>query len=108
MWQAAVITAETAPLPWYPSREQGGAVAAQGDDTYLDTEAVAQHVGLTTESVRVYLKRSRRRVASGQPLRPQDLPLPDITIGRSPAWRQSTIDEWDSHRTGPGRPAGSG
>lgn len=105
MWQAAAITPEAAPLPWYPPREQGGAVAEQGDDPYLDTEKVAEHVDLTTGSVRVYLKRSRRRVATGQPLRPQDLPLPDITIGRSPAWRQSTIDEWHDNRTGPGRPA---
>ena len=107
MWQAAAISAETAPLPWYPPWEQGGVVADQGDDPYLDTEAVAEQAGVTTESVRVYLKRSRRRLASGQSLRPQDLPLPDMTIGRSPAWRQSTISVWLENRTGPGRPAAS-
>ena len=79
----------------------------QGDDPYLDTETVAAQAGVTTESVRVYLKRSRRRLREGRELRPQDLPLPDLTVGRSPAWLQSTITAWIAHRTGPGRPASS-
>ena len=77
----------------------------QDADPYLDTEAVAEAVGVTIETVRVYLKRSRRRLSEGRDLRPQDLPLPDVVIGRSPAWRTSTITNWSAHRVGPGRPA---
>lgn len=76
----------------------------QDDDPYLDTEGVASRAGVGTESIRIYLKRTRRRVSEERELRPQDLPLPDITIGRSPAWRQSTIESWLSRRTRPGRP----
>lgn len=76
----------------------------QEDDPYLDTEKVARQAGVTTDSLRVYLKRSRRRVSEGRDLRPQDLPIPDLTVGRSPAWRQSTITTWIANRTGPGRP----
>jgi predicted DNA-binding transcriptional regulator AlpA len=79
-------------------------VPEQDADPYLDTEAVAEAVGVTTESIRVYLKRSRRRLRAGHALRPQDLPLPDVTLGRSPAWRTSTITDWSAHRVGPGRP----
>jgi predicted DNA-binding transcriptional regulator AlpA len=79
-------------------------VPAHEDDPYLDTEAVAGQAGVTIESIRIYLKRTRRRLAAGQQLRSQDLPLPDITVGRSPAWLQSTITEWIANRVGPGRP----
>ena len=77
----------------------------QDADPYLDTEAVAEMVGVTTDTVRVYLKRSRKRLREAHELRPQDLPLPDAIIGRSPAWRTSTITAWSVHRVGPGRPA---
>lgn len=76
----------------------------QGDDPYLDTEKVASRVGLPIDTIRIYLKRSRKCVRESGELRAQDLPLPDITIGRSPAWRQSTIDTWNANRAGPGRP----
>jgi hypothetical protein len=79
-------------------------VPEQGEDPYLGTDAVAEQAKVTAASIREYLKRSRRRLRDGQPLRPQDLPLPDITINRSPAWRKSTIEAWQAHRTGPGRP----
>jgi predicted DNA-binding transcriptional regulator AlpA len=80
-------------------------VPDQEEDPFLDTEAVARRVGVTVGSVRVYLKRSRRRLKEGEELRPQDLPLPDQVFGRSPAWRESTITTWIAHRSGPGRPA---
>lgn len=73
------------------------------DDPYMDAEQVAAKVGITASSVRMYLKRSRRRLAEGQELRPQDLPLPDITVSRSPAWLASTIDAWIAARPGRGR-----
>ncbi|MGP3950979.1 hypothetical protein [Streptomyces sp. 7N604] len=69
---------------------------------YLDTEAVAAKIGVTSETVRVYLKRTRRRIADGLPVRPQDLPLPDEQFRRSPAWLESTIDSWISNRPGRG------
>ncbi|MEJ8654749.1 hypothetical protein WKI65_43625 [Streptomyces sp. MS1.AVA.3] len=73
---------------------------------FLDTDAVAGKIGVTAKTVRVYLKRTRRRVADGLPVRPQDLPLPDEHFGRSPAWRESAIDAWISSRPGRGhRPA---
>lgn len=80
----------------------------QDDDPYLDTEGVAGRAGLGTESIRVYLKRSRRREKDGYDLRPQDLPLPDLKVGRSPAWKQSTVDAWIANRATPGRPRTDG
>ncbi|MFF4409850.1 hypothetical protein [Streptomyces sp. NPDC001404] len=77
--------------------------AAASADRMLDTEAVAQKIGVKqSATVRVYLKRTRRRVMDGLPVRPQDLPLPDQQIGRSPAWLESTIDRWIVNRPGRG------
>lgn len=73
------------------------------DDPYLDTNAVADLIGVTAASVRLYLRRSRKRLAEGEGLRPQDLPLPDLMVNRSPAWRRSTIDVWRASRPGRGR-----
>ncbi|MCF1592497.1 MULTISPECIES: MarR family transcriptional regulator [Streptomyces] len=69
----------------------------------LDTEAVAAKIGVTSETVRMYLKRTRKRIADGLTVRPQDLPLPDEQFNRSPAWLQSTIDAWIANRPGRGR-----
>ena len=76
------------------------------EDQYLDTNAVAGLIDVTAASVRLYLRRSRRRLADGLELRPQDLPLPDMTVNRSPAWRLSTIDTWRASRPGRGRTIG--
>jgi len=73
------------------------------DERLLDTAAVAARVGLEIPTIRIYLKRTRARIARGLPVRPQDFPLPDQTIGRSPAWHRSTIDAWVASRPGPGR-----
>lgn len=70
---------------------------------YLDTAAVAAKIGVTSETVRIYLKRTRKRIADGLPLRPQDLPLPDEQFRRSPAWLEATIDAWIAARPGRGR-----
>lgn len=77
------------------------------DDPYMGTDEVAERIGVTAATIRVYLKRSRKRLAEGAELRPQDLPLPDIIINRSPAWRTSTIDAWVPARPGPGRRRGT-
>lgn len=69
----------------------------------LDTAAVAGRVGLEPATIRIYLKRTRSRVAEDLPVRPQDFPLPDQVLGRSPAWLPATIDQWLANRPGPGR-----
>jgi hypothetical protein len=71
----------------------------------LDTSAVADRIGVTPATVRLYLKRTRRRIADGLPVRPQDLPLPDVQVQRSPAWHVTTIDTWMASRPGRGRTA---
>ncbi|WP_435058465.1 hypothetical protein [Streptomyces sp. bgisy060] len=72
------------------------------ENPYLDTEAVAEKIGVTAETVRIYLKRTRKRIADGLVVRPQDLPLPDAQFRRSPAWREATIDAWVANRPGRG------
>ncbi|MFD5881054.1 hypothetical protein [Streptomyces yangpuensis] len=77
--------------------------ATASTDPLLDTEGVAERIGVEqAATVRVYLKRTRKRIADGLPVRPQDLPLPDETIRRSPAWHASTIDRWMASRPGRG------
>ncbi|MFE2600137.1 hypothetical protein ACFXCZ_27220 [Streptomyces sp. NPDC059396] len=71
----------------------------------IDTAAVAGRIGVTPATVRLYLKRTRRRIAADLPLRPQDFPLPDVQVQRSPAWLPSTIDAWMTRRPGRGRTA---
>jgi predicted DNA-binding transcriptional regulator AlpA len=51
----------------------------------LDTQRVAVMLGIKAETVRGYKKRGI-------------LPEPDDYFGRSPAWRRSTIEEWDTAR----------
>lgn len=70
----------------------------------LDTGGVAEIAGITAATVRLYLKRTRRRVTDELRLRPADFPLPDDQFGRSPAWRESTIRAWLAVRPGRGRP----
>ncbi|MEW2179067.1 hypothetical protein AB0890_22385 [Streptomyces sp. NPDC005406] len=69
----------------------------------LDTGAVAEIAGITAATVRLYLKRTRRRVTDELRVRPADFPLPDDQFGRSPAWRESTIRTWLAVRPGRGR-----
>ena len=102
MSTAAVWETHLDQLPLFPPQGQGANVPSD-DDPYMDAEQVAAKVGITAGSVRMYLKRSRRRLAEGQELRAQDLPLPDITVSRSPAWLTSTIDAWINARPGRGR-----
>lgn len=80
----------------------------QEDDPLLDTEKVGQKIGVTPDTVRLYLKRTRRRVNDNLPVRPQDLPLPDAYARRSPLWLESTIDTWIPNRPGRGRRSTSG
>ncbi|MEZ0089989.1 hypothetical protein [Streptacidiphilus sp. EB129] len=77
------------------------------NDPLLDTAAVAAFFKVGAPTVRIYLKRTRARIAAGEPIREQDFPLPDETFGRSPVWKRSTIMTWLDNRPGSGRrPAG--
>lgn len=60
--------------------------------TYLDTAAVARLMGVRVETVRTHIWRGT-------------IPEPDLRIGRSPAWKRSTIDQWLKTRRLPGHRA---
>lgn len=70
----------------------------------LDTGGVAEIAGIAAATVRLLLKRTRRRVTDELQFRPPDFPLPDDQFGRSPAWRESTIRTWLAVRPGRARP----
>lgn len=72
---------------------------------YLDLRAVAGRLGLSYETVRSYHTKAEAHRRTGA-VRPGDLPPPDDTFGRSPVWREATIDQWLAGR--PGRGAGGG
>jgi predicted DNA-binding transcriptional regulator AlpA len=76
-------------------------------DPLLDTARVAQLVAVAPDTIRTYLKRTRRRETEQLEIRAYDFPIPDQIFGDSPTWRRSTIDKWLDERTkrqGPGRP----
>jgi predicted DNA-binding transcriptional regulator AlpA len=75
----------------------------ENDASPLDTAAVAALVGVEPNTVRLYLKRTRRRIADGLPVRPSDFPLPDLQVARSPAWYEATVRAWLAERPGRGR-----
>jgi len=52
---------------------------------YLDTDAVADLLGLKVETVRMHHYR-------------RTMPAPDATFGRSPVWKRETIAAWDATR----------
>lgn len=62
-------------------------------DDLLDSAALAALLGVRPQTISQY----RRR---------RTLPDPDVIVGRSPAWRRSTIEAWLPTR--PGRGAGGG
>lgn len=62
-------------------------------DDLLDSAALAALLGVERSTISQY----RRR---------RTLPDPDVVVGRSPAWRRSTIEAWRLSR--PGRGAGGG
>jgi predicted DNA-binding transcriptional regulator AlpA len=73
------------------------------NEKLLDTTAVAALVKVGVPTIRVYLKRTRARIAEGLPIRDQDFPLPDETFGQSPTWKPATIQTWLAARPGSGR-----
>lgn len=66
---------------------------------------IAEEIGVTVDSIRVYHQRATKNRRDKNP-RPGDLPAPDQTFGRSPVWDRSTVQDWISRR--PGRGAGGG
>ena len=77
-------------------------------DRLLDYELLADYLGITVESARAYNARATHHrklaVKRGDPnyVCPGDLPEPDAYFGQSPAWRESTIKQWDEARPGRG------
>lgn len=59
----------------------------------LSLADIADLFGLTAASVRTYHNDANRRRSRGEP-RPQDLPAPDLVIGRTPAWKPETVESW--------------
>ncbi|QGJ93545.1 helix-turn-helix DNA binding protein [Arthrobacter phage Mufasa8] len=68
----------------------------------LGYEQVAERIGVDIRAVRTYLAKARQHRAEGNP-RPGDMPEPDLVIGLSPAWFESTIARWEKKRPGRGR-----
>lgn len=56
---------------------------------YLSMGEVAERTGLAESSVRTYRSRG-------------GMPEPDVTIGRTPGWLESTIEEWAKSLPGRG------
>ena len=75
-----------------PDATQPGPDAALGWWTTLE---VAEHCGISRESVRAYVSRGI-------------LPPPDAKVGRTPTWRPQTIITAHASRRGRGWRAGSG
>jgi predicted DNA-binding transcriptional regulator AlpA len=67
------------------------------DDELIGIADVSRLTGLPPTTIRTYKWRAkkwkRRPVTSGVPL-----PDPDLTFGRSPVWRRSTIETWMQER----------
>ena len=66
-----------------------GRVMPDPNVDYWDIADVAEYWGVSSQTIHSY--RSRKR---------NELPPPDATFGRSPAWKPKTII--DFHRPGPG------
>lgn len=60
---------------------------------YMDARAIAERLGVSLATVYSYRKRGF-------------LPEPDLMVGRSPAWRSETVEQWIATR--PGRGVGGG
>jgi len=73
------------------------------DEKLIGYPGVHELTGLEVPTIRVYLKRTRARIAEELPVRDQDFPMPDETYGQSPTWKPSTIERWLANRPGRGR-----
>lgn len=66
-------------------------------DDLLGLADIPDLLGLSVASVRTYHTDANRRRREGTSL-PQDMPAPDFVIGRTPAWKRSTIEAWRDAR----------
>jgi hypothetical protein len=71
----------------------------------MDYRALSEYTGIAEPVLRKYLSIARAKRGAGEATR-SDIPEPDLTIGRSPAWLPRTIDRWLAGR--PGRGVGGG
>ncbi len=62
---------------------------------------MADYTDIGEPVLRRYLSTARANRAGGKHSK-SDIPEPDLIIGRSPAWRIGTIDEWLAGRPGKG------
>ena len=67
----------------------------------MDRAAVAEYLDVDPHTVTRYVNASRRRLARGLPLRPQDLPLPEY-LGATPYWHRKDIEAFKRARPGQG------
>ncbi|QHB37198.1 hypothetical protein QDA03_gp43 [Microbacterium phage Terij] len=68
------------------------------DDDLLTIAEIAPVVGLTVKSTRVYHERATRKRREGEETTEKDMPAPDVRLGRTPAWKRSTIADWKAAR----------
>uniref|UniRef100_A0AAU7J8G6 DNA binding protein n=1 Tax=Microbacterium phage Merry TaxID=3144827 RepID=A0AAU7J8G6_9VIRU len=66
-------------------------------DELLGLADIATILGLSAASVRTYHTDATRRRRADESL-PQDMPAPDVTIGRTPAWERRTVLAWQDAR----------
>lgn len=74
---------------------------ATSKDQLLDYSAVSEYTNISNVVLRRYLSTARANREAGE-VNKSDIPEPDLTIGRSPAWTQATIDKWLASRPGKG------
>ncbi|OAZ40964.1 hypothetical protein A9Z40_03210 [Microbacterium arborescens] len=70
-----------------------------GDSDYLDLAAIAARLGVQPNTAGVYHKRAARNRREGT-TKAWDMPPPDAVFGRSPVWREATVEAWIALRPG--------
>lgn len=70
---------------------------ADQDDPLLEMNDVAALIGVASATMRTYNSRAKKRREAGIHL-PTDLPEPDRVWGKTPSWRESTIERWRQAR----------
>lgn len=66
-------------------------------ESLLSLADIATELGLSPASVRTYHTDATRRRRQDTSL-DQDMPAPDLVLGRTPAWKRESIDQWKAER----------